>query len=177
MSFRTRLKEARMMRNLTQEQLAHLIGVAKSTVAGYEKGISEPDIKKITRMMSALKVDANFLWQDEMGEGVKPAVTQSELELLEKYRTLDDHGRDMTDTVLTKEYSRCHAGAAKQDASGKTDQPPAQPVIREYPKQPKEEEAAVLRPVARGGRNKPIPLDGRLDLSQVKGIEQEGDDF
>ena len=38
-------------------------------------------------------------------------------------------------------------------------------------------EAAVLRPVARNGSSKPISLDGKLNLAQVKGIEQEGDDF
>ena len=37
MSLNDRIKEARLSKNLTQEQLAALIGVAKTTVTGYEK--------------------------------------------------------------------------------------------------------------------------------------------
>ena len=37
MAFNERLKEARIACGLTQEQLAIKIGVAKSTVTGYEK--------------------------------------------------------------------------------------------------------------------------------------------
>ena len=64
--FKDRLKEARQRANLTQAQLADAIGIAKTTVTGYERGNSEPDIKKIEQIMSVLKVDANFLFQDEM---------------------------------------------------------------------------------------------------------------
>lgn len=64
--FKDRLREARRLAKLTQGQLAEQIGVATSTLTGYEKGNSEPDMKKIEKIMSALGVDANFLWQDEM---------------------------------------------------------------------------------------------------------------
>lgn len=42
MEFGDRLREARVNKGLTQEQLAQKIGVAKSTLAGYEKGNREP---------------------------------------------------------------------------------------------------------------------------------------
>lgn len=66
MGFKERLKEARLLSGLTQEQLANKIGIAKSTVTGYETGNSEPDMKKISKIIDVLKIDANFLWQDEM---------------------------------------------------------------------------------------------------------------
>ncbi len=34
-------------------------------------------------------------------------VTRDEMKILEKYRELDEHGMDIVDTVLEKEYSRC----------------------------------------------------------------------
>lgn len=66
MAFRDRLKEARKRAGITQLELGQLLGVAKSTVSGYELGTSEPDTAKIVLLLSILKVDANYLWQDEM---------------------------------------------------------------------------------------------------------------
>lgn len=77
MAFEDRLKEARKAAGLTQEQAAEQIGVAKSTWTGYEKGNSQPDINKIVKIMAALNIDANYLWQD-YGDTTK-APTEQEL--------------------------------------------------------------------------------------------------
>lgn len=61
MSFGDRLKDARLKNGITQQQLANAIGVAKSTLTGYEKGNREPDVQKIKKLSSALGVDANYL--------------------------------------------------------------------------------------------------------------------
>lgn len=66
MPFKERIKQARVNMKMTQEQLGIHIGVAKSTITGYEKGNSEPDVMKIQKIMDVLNVDANFLFQDEM---------------------------------------------------------------------------------------------------------------
>ena len=63
MSFASRLKEIRKARGHTQESLGLSIGVAKSTITGYEKGTSHPDENKLLALMSVLQVDANYLWQ------------------------------------------------------------------------------------------------------------------
>jgi transcriptional regulator with XRE-family HTH domain len=66
MSFSSRIRQARKEKGLTQEELGAAMGIAKSTVAGYERGTSHPGEEIIIKLMSALGVDANFLWQDEM---------------------------------------------------------------------------------------------------------------
>ena len=104
MAIKDRIKEARINKKYTQEQLATLIGVAKSTVTGYEKGNSEPSIETMGKIMSALDVDANFLWQDETDFPIQ--VSYMEMEHVKKYRALDDHGKDMVDMVLEKESER-----------------------------------------------------------------------
>lgn len=109
MAFKDRLKEARLSRGLTQEQIAKQIGVAKSTFTGYEKGNSEPSILTISKIMNVLKVDANFLWQDETNSLTELVVSLDEKALLRKYRALDDHGREMVDFTLDKEYERSKA--------------------------------------------------------------------
>ena len=106
MAFKDRLKEARLSRGLTQEQVAKQIGVAKSTFTGYEKGNSEPNMLTISKIMNVLKVDANFLWQDETNSLTGLVVSIDEKALLKKYRGLDDHGRELVDLVLDKEHER-----------------------------------------------------------------------
>lgn len=108
MAFKDRLKEARLNNGLTQEQVAERIGVAKSTFTGYEKGNSEPNMYTISQIMNVLKVDANFLWQDEMDAlGGNPAqLKYSEMKHIEKYRNLDEPGRIHVDTILQWEADR-----------------------------------------------------------------------
>lgn len=108
MAFNDRLKEARLFRKMTQEQIANQIGVAKSTFTGYEKGNSEPNMLTITKIMEVLKIDANFLFQDEMHE-LKNSnqTTPEEFEnIVKKYRALDRHGKEMVDFTLEKEWER-----------------------------------------------------------------------
>lgn len=71
MALEDRIKEARKNAGLTQQQAASMIGVAKSTWAGYESGNSTPDIDKLVKIMDALGVDANYLWQDYNQEETK----------------------------------------------------------------------------------------------------------
>lgn len=61
MTFAERLKELRLRKGFTQEELANKIGVAKSTLTGYEKGNREPDLFKIKKLTQVLEVDANYL--------------------------------------------------------------------------------------------------------------------
>ena len=117
MAFKDRLKEARLSRGLTQEQVAKQIGVAKSTFTGYEKGNSEPNMLTISKIMNVLKVDANFLWQDETNSLTGLVVSIDEKALLKKYRGLDDHGREIVDFILDKEHERYIASINEKPAA------------------------------------------------------------
>ena len=109
MSIHDRIKEARKNKHLTQEQLGDLINVAKTTITGYEKN-REPSAAKVGEIADALDVDANFLFQDEVKKLRENRATSYEMEhLIKKYRDLDDHGREMVDFTLTKEWERSTA--------------------------------------------------------------------
>ena len=108
MSIGSRIKELRIKRGLTQEELARQIGVTKGAVANYENEISSPKIELMYKLFDVLQCDANYLHQDDMKSNVyKDSSTPEEFEnIIKKYRALDDHGKDMVDTVLSKEYER-----------------------------------------------------------------------
>ena len=107
MTFCTRLKEARIGAGLTQQQMAEALGIAKSTLSGYENGTSEPSINMISQIIKILGVDANYLWQDSADFTMK--VSFFEIQMVERYRSLDDHGKRMVDFVLNEEAGRVSA--------------------------------------------------------------------
>lgn len=106
MAFNDRLKEARISKNLTQEELANKIGVAKSTMNGYEKGVSEPSINTISKIIDILEIDANFLYQDEINNNVEAIITIPEKKLLNNYRLLDSYGKKAVDSIINIEIGR-----------------------------------------------------------------------
>ena len=94
------------MKGITQEQLGELIGVAKTTITGYEKN-REPSAAKVGEIADALEVDVNFLFQDEVKVLHENRATTEEMEnLVKKYRSLDRHGKKMVDFTLQEEWER-----------------------------------------------------------------------
>lgn len=57
-----RIKQLRSARNLTQEQLAHAVGVTKSAVSQWEDGSTKNlKLETFLRVLEALSTDAEFL--------------------------------------------------------------------------------------------------------------------
>lgn len=59
-----RIKQARELRSLSRKELAALVGVTLSAIGNYEAGVSFPKPQVLCALFGALKVDANFLFQD-----------------------------------------------------------------------------------------------------------------
>lgn len=82
MTFGERLRDARIEKGLTQQELAQQIGVAKSTLTGYEKGNREPDVYKIKKIIKALDIDAEYLIVGDKKNSPTPSDT-GEKEIME----------------------------------------------------------------------------------------------
>ena len=108
MSFGSRLKEKREALNITQPQLAEMLGVSKGAIGNWETDVNSPRATLLYDLFDILHCDANFLFQDEMRElKYKDKATPSEFEnIIKKYRDLDDHGKEMVDFTLEKEWER-----------------------------------------------------------------------
>ena len=109
MTFGERLAFLRKGRRFTQEQLAKLIGVAKSTVAGYELNKREPNLETIKKITSALDVTENYLLGTEEVSKVA-ASSLEEIELIETYRNLNQIGKAkalefMEDMLVNPKYT------------------------------------------------------------------------
>ena len=56
-----RIKQARQIRNMRQQDLADLIGIGQSTLSHWENGVYEPDITAIRKMCAVLNVSLDYL--------------------------------------------------------------------------------------------------------------------
>ena len=83
--------------------------MAKSTLSGYESGNREPTIATIAKVLDILNIDANYLYQDETKALTELVVDLDKKILLKKYSELDNHGKEMVDFTLEKEWERSTA--------------------------------------------------------------------
>lgn len=111
-----RIKEAREIQGLTQIELGKLVGVTGSAITNYENETSHPKEQVMYKLIEALKVDANYLFQDCV-KLPKEAndVTLAEYDHIKKYRDLDPHGKKMVAFTLQEEWERVTAEAPKVD--------------------------------------------------------------
>lgn len=107
MSVGSRIKELRENKNMTRNELANSIGVTVGAVSNYENEVSSPKEPILFKIMETLKCDANYLFQDAIQmPSMKNSVSIDEFNIIEKYRALDEHGKEMVDFTLTKEWER-----------------------------------------------------------------------
>lgn len=62
MAFKTRIKEFRARYNLTQEELANLVGVRRETIVHLEKGKYNPSLQLAHDLAVALKASIEELF-------------------------------------------------------------------------------------------------------------------
>ncbi|MCU6603792.1 helix-turn-helix transcriptional regulator [Peribacillus frigoritolerans] len=59
--FNERLREIRKNRKMRQEDLAKLLGVGKSTIAGYEKGFRQPKLEVVNKLAKIFNTSTDYL--------------------------------------------------------------------------------------------------------------------
>lgn len=72
--FGKRVRELRIKKNLTQQQLADKVIVARKTVSNWESGIREPDVSMIGRIARSLDVEISELLDDSPSESTAPTI-------------------------------------------------------------------------------------------------------
>ncbi len=79
MTIGDRIKEARKSKGLKQSELAEMVDVTASAIGNYENNVSFPKESVLFKLIDALKVDANYLFQDSFGdlETKKPGTVES----------------------------------------------------------------------------------------------------
>lgn len=103
LTFGEKIKEARKQKNLTQKQLADLIGAAHNSISDWENNKNKPDPDTIELLCGALKITPNYLLASTEDD-----FSPKEKLLIKKYRLISTYSPDgavVVDTVLDREYA------------------------------------------------------------------------
>lgn len=95
-------KTLRTNSTLTQQQVADVLHIDRSTYAYYERGTTEPDLKAIKKLASVFNVDPTVLLPDEDG---KIAVRISDVTEPEESKTVKNREDEILDTRDDKIYT------------------------------------------------------------------------
>ena len=98
------IRKYREHRQLTQKQLAEKLGESSgSVIYNWEKGIGRPDCDKLVRLCDILDISADEL----LGcKSMAQRTTAAEWDTIQKYRALDEHGKEVVDYLIDSEYKR-----------------------------------------------------------------------
>jgi transcriptional regulator with XRE-family HTH domain len=97
-----RLKELRIEQKLTQEQLAKLVNLTQSTIAGYENGTKSPSMESIIIFSELFNVTTDYLLgvSNLRNNNPSPEVNQNFIKQFEnKYNKLNDNYKLAVNTI------------------------------------------------------------------------------
>lgn len=82
--FENNLKAARLQNNLTQQQLADLIGIRQTVYSRYERGVNDMSVSLAKALCANLNVDMNYLtaFYEEDKETLAEYAKRDEIEQL-----------------------------------------------------------------------------------------------
>lgn len=112
MTFGERLTDLRVSAGYTKRnEFADKLGIPSTTLRNYETDAREPGHTFLKQVSEFFNVSVDYLLGlTDDKEILSPfRLKTAEYAYIEKYRTLDFHGKDMVDTVLSKEYDRCES--------------------------------------------------------------------
>ena len=102
-NFSQALKTLRLKAGYTQKDVYEHFKIPQSTFSSWEVGKSEPSGEMLIKLCEFYKCDIMKEFSSLVDNDM---FTLSELKLLENYRKLDPYGKDLVDTVISKELKR-----------------------------------------------------------------------
>lgn len=124
-----RLRQRRLDLDLTLEDVGNVAGISRSAVQKYEKGIiKNVYVSAVEQFAKALRCNPAYLmgWVDdpeiEKGEGEALVLTPPEIDIVTKYRSINEEGQEkvadyVDDLVSSGKYKKVSApgmGAQKE---------------------------------------------------------------
>lgn len=94
LTFGEKIKEARKQKNLTQKQLADLIGAAHNSISDWENNKNKPDPDTIELLCGVLKITPNYLLASSEDD-----FSPKEKLFIKKYRFISEYSQKGAETV------------------------------------------------------------------------------
>ena len=106
-SYIDRIKEVKNERKITNQRLSELTGIPIGTLSKILAGISDsPKLSNIISICDVLGCSIDYIVTGREENPNNYLLDDGEIQLIENYRTLDDHGKELVVLVLNKEKER-----------------------------------------------------------------------
>lgn len=92
-----RIRAYRKARELSQPQLAAMLGITKNSITNWETGVSRPELNMIPKLCQALGITADAFFDMPAG---RQTLTQPEQEHMRLYRSLDIYKQHSVDALM-----------------------------------------------------------------------------
>ncbi len=107
MEYIDRIKKIKSKKKITNEQLSEMTGIPLGTLSKIMAEISDsPKFSNILAICEALGCSVNYIVTGEPDNDNNYTLESGEIRLIENYRQLDNHGRELVALVLNKETER-----------------------------------------------------------------------
>ena len=107
MDYIDRIKKIKGEKKITNDRLAELTGIPLGTLSKILAGISDsPKLVNMVAIADALGCSLDYLIKGVPQNTNNYTLSDSEMRLVEEYRTLDSFGQDVTRTIISKEKER-----------------------------------------------------------------------
>lgn len=107
MNYIDRIKQIKNEKKITNEKLSELTGIPLSTVSKILAGISDsPKLSNMVLIARALDCTLDYLVSGIPQNNNNYTLNTDEIELVENYRQIDTHGKELVLMVLHKEQER-----------------------------------------------------------------------
>ena len=107
MDYISRIKQIKSERRITNDELSELTGIPLGTLSKILAGISDsPKLSNIVAICAALGCTLDYIVSGTPENNNNYTLSDGEIKLVENFRTLDTHGKEMVTLVLDKECDR-----------------------------------------------------------------------
>lgn len=113
-----RLKQIKSERRITNDQLSEMTGIPLGTLSKILAGISDsPKLSNIVAICAALECSVDYILTGIPENTNNYTLSDKEITLIENYRKLDAHSRELVAMVISKESER-EAGGSERGFRG-----------------------------------------------------------
>ena len=110
-----RIKLLKSQKKITNEQLASLSGIPLGTLSKLLAGMSDsPKLSNIIAICGALDCSVEYIVSGTPENTNNYTLSAEEIRVIEDYRRLDDWGKDLVETVISKASSRVAEKATEE---------------------------------------------------------------
>lgn len=105
-----RIKKIKKQKDITNDRLSEMTEIPLGTLSKILAGISDsPKLSNIVAICEALECSVDYILTGIPENTNNYTLDEYEIDVIEDYRKLDDHGRELVAMVIAKEAERCAA--------------------------------------------------------------------